>query len=355
ITAANEGGESFPSEVVGCRAPTYAASPRALFVNAFDRYDRTLNLKQDFVAQVYDPPGPTGGNERVLPRRINSFDYVVQHGKAISAYSFPFDTCQNEAVTGGQVALTNYHIVVWACGNESTADESFSAAEQTQVATFLAAGGRLFTSGAEIAWDLDRASGPTTADRNFFHNQLHATYSLDSSGVWSFTAAGGSIFAGDANGTFDDGTRGLYLVGFPDVITPTGSGTVAALSYTGGATAGIAYDGSAGGGRVVYWGFPFETITNEPTRTAYMADILGFFRETIPALPLKFDAITLPSSNQIKLTLSGEPGIYSLLTSTNLTSWTPLTNLTNTIGGFEFTDGLSLGQPSKFYRAKSSP
>ena len=91
ITAANEGGESFSSEVVGCRTPTYAASPKILFVNANDRYDRTLNLKQDFIPEIYDPPGPTGGNERVLPRRINSFDYVVQHGKAISAYGLPFD------------------------------------------------------------------------------------------------------------------------------------------------------------------------------------------------------------------------------------------------------------------------
>ena len=46
-----------------------------------------------------------------MPRRINSFDYVVQHGKAISACGLPFDSCQNEAVTGGLVTLTNYHIV----------------------------------------------------------------------------------------------------------------------------------------------------------------------------------------------------------------------------------------------------
>ena len=355
ITAANEGGESFPAEVVGCRTPSYAASPRIVFVNAFDRYDRTLNLKQDFVAQFYDPPGRTGGNERVLPRRINSFDYVVQHGKAISAYGLPFDSCQSEAVASGLVALTNYHIVIWACGNESTADESFSSTEQTKVTAFLAAGGRLFTSGGEIAWDLDRTSGPTAADRNFLHNQLHATYAADSSGVWTFQATGGSIFAGNTNGVFDDGSRGLYLVGFPDVLTPTGAGTVAALSYTGGSTAGVAYDGSAGGGRVVYWGFPFETVTDETTRNAYMADILGFFRATIPTLPLKFESVAPWAGNQLKLSLSGEPGIYTLQTSSNLVAWTAVTNLTNTTGGFEFIDTNPTDQPAKYYRAKSGP
>ena len=357
ITAANEGGESFSAEVVGCRTPLYAGAPRILFVNANDRYDRTTNLKQDLVAQTYDPPGPTGGNERVLPRRVNSFDYVVQHGKAISAYGMAFDSCQNEAVASGFITLTNYHIVIWACGNESTADESFNATEQTKVAAFLAAGGHLFTSGSEIAWDLDRTSGPTTADRNFLHNQLHATYAADSSGFWNFTASGSSIFAGNTNGSFDDGTKGLYLVGFPDVVTPTGSGATNAISYIGGpaGAAGIVYNGPAGTGRVVYLSFPFETITSEAVRNAYMADILGLFRANIPFLPLKFDSVTPWAGNQLKLTLSGEPGLYTLQTSSNLTSWISVTNLTNTTSSFEFIDPNPTDQPAKYYRAKSSP
>ena len=65
IAAANAGGESFPSAVVGCRPPQTSASTKALFVNGFDRFDRTTNLKQDLVAQNYIPPGSTGGNEHV--------------------------------------------------------------------------------------------------------------------------------------------------------------------------------------------------------------------------------------------------------------------------------------------------
>lgn len=358
ITAANEGGESFSSEVVGCRTPIYAGAPRILFVNAYDRYDRTLNLKQNLVAQSYVPPGPTGGNERVLPRRINSFDYVVQHGKAINAYGMAFDTCQNEAVASGLVALTNYHIVIWACGNESTGDESFSATEQTRVAAFLAGGGHLFTSGAEIAWDLDRPAGstsPTTADRNFLHNQLHATYAADSSGNWNFNATGSSIFAGNPSGIFDDGTKGLYRVGFPDVVTPTGSGAITAIAYGAGPSgaAGVVYDGPAGTGKVVYLGFPFETITSEAVRNAYMADILGLFRANIPYLPLKFEAVTSMPGNQLKLTLSGEPGIYTLQTAPTLGAWSPLATVTNTTGTFEFIDTAPTVDPEKYYRAKS--
>ena len=279
IAAANAGGESLPSEVVGCRAPAAVGSTKVLYVNAFDRFDRTTNLKQDLVALNYVPPNGTGGNERVLPRRVNAFDYVVAHGKALNAFGVAFDTCQNEAVTGSLVMLTNYPIVIWACGNESTADESFSSAEQAQVGAFLAAGGNVFASGSEIAWDLDRPSGPTAADRNFLHNQLHATYAADSSGVWNFNAATSSIFSNNATGTFDDGSKGIYLVGFPDVLTPTGSGASTAVSYPGvsSGAAGIVYDGSAGGGKVVYLGFPFETITSASVRNEYMADVLNFF------------------------------------------------------------------------------
>ncbi len=352
VTAANAGGESFPSAVVGCRPPATPTAIKALFVNGFDRFDRTTNLKQNLVAQNYVPPGPTGGNERVLPRHINAFDYVVPHGKAISAYGMAFDSCHHNAITNDLVTLTNYPIVVWECGNESTGDESFSSAEQTKVTTFLAAGGNLFVSGSEIGWDLDRASGPTTADRNFFHNQLHAVYVADSSGSWNFNAHNTSLFAGNTNGTFDDGSRGSYLVGFPDVIAPTNYGTLSAITYSNVTTgaAAIVYNGTAGGGKVVYLGFPFETITSATVRNAYMASALNLFT----AGPLKFDSAALLSGNQVKLAISGAAGVYTLQTAAVLNVWGSLTNLTNTSGTMNFTNSTT-NCAGKFFRVKSFP
>jgi hypothetical protein len=352
IAAGNAGGESFPSEVVGCRPPFFATSLKALFVNAFDRFDRTTNLKQNLAVQNYVPASGSGANERVLPRRINSFDYVVPHGKAVSTAGVAFDSCHHLAVTNDLVALTNYPAVIWASGNQSTVDETFSAAEQTKVAAYLAGGGNLFVSGSEIAYDLDRPSGPTAADRNFLHNQLHATYAADSSGVWNFTATGGSIFAGNANGSFDNGSRGIYVVGYPDVLTPTGTGASAAVNYSNvvSGAAGIIYNGAAGGGKVVYLGFPFETITDANVRNAYMADALNFFG--VP--PLKFEAINLLSGNRVKMTMSGAAGIYTLQTGAVLNVWGSLTNLTNTTGVFEFTDSAT-NSAAKFYRLKSVP
>jgi hypothetical protein len=351
VAAANAGGESFPSAVVGCRPPQTSASTKALFVNGFDRFDRTTNLKQDLVAQNYVPPGPTGGNERVLPRRVNAFDYVVPHGKAISAYGMAFDSCHHNAITNDLVALTNYPIVIWESGNESTSDESFSSAEQTKVAVFLAGGGNLFVSGSEIGWDLDRPSGPTTADRNFFHDQLHARYVADSSSSWNFSANNASLFAGNTNGLFDDGARGIYMVGFPDVIAPTNYGTLSAINYSNVATgaAAVVYNGTAGGGKVVYLAFPFETITSAAVRNAYMASALNLFT----AGPLKFDSIALQPGNQVKLAISGAAGIYTLQTAAVLNAWSPLATLTNTSGALNVTNAAN--SPATFFRVKSFP
>ena len=280
VAAANAGGESMASETVGCRVCT-TNTLKVLYVNAFDRFDRTTNLRQDTTKQNWDPPGPTGIDERVWPRSVNAFNYVVPHGDALHAYGVGFDTCQNEAITAGLIALTNYPIVIWACGQESTGDESFSSAEQTKVQAFLNGGGHLFVSGSEIGWDLDRASGPTSADRTFYNNYLRADFGSDTnddSNVYTVAAVAGGIFNGRSTATFDDGTKGIYWVQTPDILHTFGTGSKAALYYNGTTNiAAIQYDGSAGGGGLVYMAVPFETITTAARQLNYMSDILDFF------------------------------------------------------------------------------
>lgn len=351
VSAANAGGESFPSKVVGCRPPLTATAPKALFVNGFERFERSLNLKQTLTAQNYIPPNGSGNNDRVLPRRINSFDYVVPHGKALSAYGLAFDSCQNVAITNNLLALTNYPIVIWASGNESTADETFSSIEQARVTTFLAGGGNLFVSGSEIAWDLDRPSGPTAADRAFFNNQLRADYVADSSSSWGFAVNQNSLFAGNPSGTFDDGSRGIYLVGFPDVIAPTNYGALPGISYSNVANgaAAVVYNGSAGGGKVVYLAFPFETITSAAVRSNYLAAALNFFN----AGPLQFDAVTTLTNDRVRLTVSGAAGVYTLQTAAVLNAWSPQLTFTNTSGTVILTN--STTNAAQFFRVKSFP
>lgn len=276
VTAANAGGESMPSETVGCRAAASPDAPRVLVVNAFDRMDRSANLRQNVVAQNWTRPGNVGSIERVYPRWNNAFDYVVAHGKAISAAGWAFDSCQNETVANGQIALANYAVVIWAAGNQGTTDETFKSIEQSRLTVYLNSGGALFASGSEMAYDLGRPSGPTPADRNFLQNQLRAGFGADNSGSYTVTAVATGIFAGRSSGVFDNGNNGIYWVKAPDVLLPV-TGATTALNYANGSgAAAVQYDGANGGGRVVVFGFPFETITSSVRRNEYMQNILNF-------------------------------------------------------------------------------
>ena len=310
VAAVNSGGESMPSETAGCRRSS-GGEARVLFVNGFDRFERTLNVRQTAGPGIAGPNGGSATFDRIQPRLMNSFDYVVQHGKAIHRSGVPFDSCQNEAVLGNQVQLTNYPVVIWAVGEESTADETFSVAEQIRVSSFLNAGGSLMVSGSEIAWDLDRASGPVSADRGFLQNYLHATLAgdvNDDSSTPLVVALAGGIFSGAGTGRFDDGTGGIYNVRFPDVLTPVGSGARAALSYSGGLGGAAAiqnYDETSGS-RLVYFGFPFETLTNAAVGESYMFDVLAFFG-VIPAPRISVASVA-PELSLVTLQWSAIPG-----------------------------------------------
>jgi D-alanyl-D-alanine carboxypeptidase len=309
VSVVGTGGESRPSKIYGAQAGSAA---KVLIVDGDDRW------------QFQTTENPTCTN--------HSFSAIA--GQNISGVVF--DTADHNAVVNGIVALGNYPAVVWQLGEESTQDETFSSVEQSLVATYLNSGGNLFISGSEIGWDLDRSSGPTQAARDFYHNQLRAVFANDDANTYAFAAGAGGIFSGDASGSFDNGTHGTYNVDFPDVLTST-NGSVAAITYTGGTggAAAVQYDGSLGGGKVMNWGFPFETITSSTLRDAYMSDVLRFFGILpSPALaPLQYN----PATKTLTLSWSASAGLsYRIQYKTNLTdvTWQALTpdiTATNTV------------------------
>ncbi len=260
VAATNAGGESFPTEVLGARV---RSDPGLLVVNGFDRLNRTMLIPET------DPT--EGYNMRMFLAQMNSYDYVAQHGQAIA---YGFDSASNEAVKAGSVSLSEYGIVDWILGEESTNDETLDGTEQTLLASYLDGGGALFISGAEIGWDLDLYG--STSDRAFYSNYLHADYVGDDAGTYQVQAAPGSIFAGLDPFRFD--APGMYDPDYPDQLTPYGIDSTAALTYQGGAggIAAVQYDG--GCERVVYLGFPFETI-HSGQRADVMARTLSFLDE----------------------------------------------------------------------------
>jgi hypothetical protein len=234
-------------------------------VNGFDRLDRF---------QLVTVPEPLlgGSVKRMLLDRMNRFDYLIEHAEALRPLSVAFDSTSNEALLGGGSTISTYQAVFWALGQESTADETLSDAEQQLIAAFLVAGGDLFISGSELGWDLD--SNGSSSDQAFFRDHMKADYVQDDAGVYEAIGAAGSVFSAITSIRFDDGTHGYYDVSYPDGIIPR-TGAQACASYTGPPLDGCVMS-TTGSSKVVYFGFPFETIYEASTRASVMSAAVGF-------------------------------------------------------------------------------
>lgn len=259
VAAINGGGESFPSETLGVRRPS-GEQERILVVNGFDRLDRGLNIKLE------------SGVERGILAHMNTFDYIIQHGKALDSLSAGFDSSSNEAVASGAVALADYDAVVWMLGQENNGS-TFDAAERSIVQNYLENGGNIMISGSEAAADLHEH------DQAFLRNTLHARLGGDNAEMWKVDGVLNSIFSGLQDISFDDGTGHLYKVQTPDILTPEGEAEPAMI-YTGTLSpAAIQYNGKY---RLVYMGFPFESIRTEKDRTEIMGRAIRFLLAGVP-------------------------------------------------------------------------
>jgi N-acetylmuramoyl-L-alanine amidase len=256
VTAVNAGGESFPTPTLGARVAATGRAP-LLLVHAFDRLDAAALVPEE-------TPG-LGTVYRMFLDRMNRYDIAVAHGRAASAAGVSYDSAHSFAVADGDVDLAPYRAVDWMAGEESTADESISAAEQARLRVFADGGGALFVSGAEVAWDLG-ARGDE-ADRAFLAEVLRAGYDADDGGSRRILPEG--AFAGIDPLNIDDGRFGGYAIGFPDALLP-GPGAEVAWRYDGTSrAAAILAPG------VFVLGTPLEALHPEGARHALYARALA--------------------------------------------------------------------------------
>ena len=191
-------------------------------------------------------------------------EFVVQHAESLPG-ELAFDSVGVRQLAQGLVELEAYDAVLWSLGEESTFHETFSDAEQVLVAAYLAQGGALMVSGAELGWDLE--SEGSDADRAFLHDWLHVRYAGDDAGTYVVTPSD------DTGPTYGFFTPGHLDAAYPDMLTPE-PGANAMLDYVGGAQAGAAAVSYVGDHRTVVLGFPFECVDNTPDRRALMAVFL---------------------------------------------------------------------------------
>ena len=261
VTALNPGGESFPTPVVALRTPPAGGEPDFLIVDGFDRLDAAAMVPQ------WEAPF-LGTAQRMFLERMNTYGYAVQHAQALAACGLAFDGAVNEAVAAGDVGLGGYPALDWFVGEDSVADAALDGAERALLAAYLDGGGRLLLSGSEIGYDLVGEG----RDPDFYHDHLRAEYLGDDAGTYAYAGLDVAPFAGLA-GAFDDGNGGGYDVGYPDQLGSLPGATLVltytpALTPTLDAGAAVVYDDGPGGARLVYLGFPLESVVDDGQRQA---------------------------------------------------------------------------------------
>ncbi len=284
VQCVNGGGVSLPSYtqgVIDARSALGgggAAPIRALFVQGYTRRGPYL-LAETHELVSGTTPVTWGGSGTLEVRRrweetINSGDYIVEHARALESWpGLALDSADRAAVASGAVQLGDYDIVLWASGRQAEVfsddpvdDTSLTASERAIIEHYLRSGGCLCLSGAEVAYDLDRDADPADPPSTFLRTILGASYVADGAGTFGVHSLGTFPFASLLPFTFNDGSQPGYAVEWPDVIAPVAPGT-AVLGYDSFGSAGILHSGP---GRVLYFGFPLESVTSTNAR----ADLL---------------------------------------------------------------------------------
>ena len=303
LTAANKGGESFPTETL-CAVYREGAHKSIVIVNGFDRLAapavvNTWNAQGfDFDRDPGVSYGPTAGwsgrqlNFDKSKMGVdgqgglgysgtewqgmfiagNDFDYVREHAAALLGVDdCNVTSCSRGALETSKIDVTKYHCIDLILGLEK-ADanarvyyKTFTPAMQRILRRYAQSGGALLVSGAYVASDMAGDS-----EKTFLSQVLKLQYS------GSESASSGTLIKG--MGTSFDIYRTLneehYAATVPDVIMPTGDGAFCALTYSDGRSACVAYKGYDY--RSFTMGFPFECITSDVKRSAIMKGIISF-------------------------------------------------------------------------------
>ncbi|MDR0845513.1 MAG: xanthan lyase, partial [Tannerella sp.] len=197
ITAINEGGESFPSEILSvCRKSNEKGI--VLVVNGFDRISAPDNFsttdsiagfldrkdhgvpdksQYNFIGSQYefrrnipwmddDAAGFGASNADYETTVIagNTFDYPFVHGKSIVQAGYSFVSANSAAVMNGQTNLNEYRLTDLILGKQKQVRmgrgvfaprfKTFPDSLQAKIAAYCHQGGNIFISGAYVGTDL---------------------------------------------------------------------------------------------------------------------------------------------------------------------------------------------------------
>ena len=328
VTAYNEGGEGFPSEIVSIGVPAEGSvSEAVLIVNNFDRvsgpayfdgedragFDNTIDSgvadRRDitFIGEMYNfrradewitnsRPG-FGASYSDLAGNIvagNTFDYAAVHGKAMLEAGHAFYSCSNERFTSDSLFCDSAWTIDLVCGKQVTTRVGdvqkytvFYPEMQTALEKAAGRGTHLIVSGAYIATDIWDSIYPIEIDEDA--RSKASTFAKDVLG-YKFVTNQASR-RGTVNPTVNKAVSGMpsvkivgemnphqYCVESPDGIAPASKAGQVIYRYAdSNVSAAVVYEGK--GYRCVSYGFPIEALEGESTINKLIIKTLEYIKK----------------------------------------------------------------------------
>lgn len=303
VTAANRGGESFPTEVVSVVYEPHATK-QILIANGFHRVSapavvddgnrQGFDLDADMGVSYGLTAGWSGkqtcfntarrgkenssglgysGNE--LSGTFiagNDFNYIPVHAKAIAAaHKYNIASCSSKAIEIGKVDMCKYDAVDLLLGLEKYSPnalryyKTFPPSMQRRISDYTKQSGKIIVSGAYVASDMS-----DDEEKNWLSQTFHITQ-------------GGPLATDTISGAKGLGLEGFdfyralndrhYAVRHADKLQPQ-QGGFCSMQYSDGSPAAVAYDGNDYKSFVM--GFPIESITDSKVAANIMNGILTF-------------------------------------------------------------------------------
>ena len=306
IIAANEGGISFPSEILAFKegngkpvlivngftrtgAPvSFNEGGRAGFLAEEDfgvpyKYDISFGgYQQEFSRNAGESFGRSGSNHVATVAGGNTFDYPAVHGAAISAAGHGFVSCSLMAVEEGKVNLRDYKTVDLILGKQKLSMSggptskkgmrfaAFPQALQEKISSFVKGGGHLVVTGQNVVTDLysDKASAGSADFASEVLGLADTSSSRSHSGKLKAENAG--KLRGETLTYSNTLRRDHYIVEQADILAPAEgvkAKTLLTFSDTGEAAALRIVNGK---GSVAVMSVPFESLLDGRQAAALM-------------------------------------------------------------------------------------
>ncbi|MCR4859132.1 MAG: xanthan lyase [Bacteroidales bacterium] len=302
VEAWNDGGRSFPSEILAVGIPNGSKRAPVLIVNNFDRisapawvespgfagFESRLDSGVPYLSDIgyigenyefrrsalyvdNEYPGFGASYDDHAGETVagNSFDYPFRHGQAMMRLGYPFYSMSREAFCASDEPVFALDLICGKQGRTPTGRGAmpdrfpvFPEALVRSLRKVIETGGNLIVSGANIASDQPKGSEAAVFTEEVLGYSLANPFGTNSGCIADMP------FSTDLNAE-------IYCVERPDGLKPAGQGAKTWLRYPGSLYAAAVFK-EGENYRAVSIGVPVETVLRAADRQWILSEALGY-------------------------------------------------------------------------------